>query len=104
MAVSSMQGLENCWTMRTRLAHLLDATAIDDLAIMTEPASPCRNVCRLSPQTGLCEGCLRSREEIAGWKRFSPPEKWSIVDRIAGRQRSVGLMIAHSMDEKADDL
>ena len=30
--------------------------------------SPCTGVCRLSPVTGLCEGCLRTIEEITAWR------------------------------------
>jgi predicted Fe-S protein YdhL (DUF1289 family) len=29
--------------------------------------SPCINVCRMNAATGLCEGCLRTIDEIAAW-------------------------------------
>jgi len=32
-------------------------------------ASPCINVCRMSQETALCEGCLRTLDEIAAWSR-----------------------------------
>ncbi len=47
--------------------------------------SPCINVCRMDPQSGLCEGCLRTLEEIAGWSRASDPEKRAILARVATR-------------------
>ena len=30
-------------------------------------ASPCINLCRINPASGLCEGCLRTLAEIAAW-------------------------------------
>ena len=29
--------------------------------------SPCISVCRMDAVTGLCEGCFRTLDEIAGW-------------------------------------
>jgi len=29
--------------------------------------SPCISICRMHPQTGLCEGCLRTTDEITLW-------------------------------------
>ena len=29
--------------------------------------SPCISVCRMDADTGWCEGCLRTINEIAGW-------------------------------------
>jgi predicted Fe-S protein YdhL (DUF1289 family) len=29
--------------------------------------SPCINVCRMDAASGLCEGCLRTIDEIAAW-------------------------------------
>lgn len=29
--------------------------------------SPCISVCRMSDRSGLCQGCFRTRDEIAGW-------------------------------------
>ncbi len=66
--------------------------------ISREPQSPCRNVCRLNPQTALCEGCLRTRDEIAGWKEFSAAEKQQVIQRLKLRGRSAGLMITHCSD------
>ena len=37
---------------------------------MTRASSPCIRVCILDPETGLCEGCGRTREEIARWYRI----------------------------------
>jgi uncharacterized protein len=47
--------------------------------------SPCVNVCQMNPYTGLCRGCSRTLDEIAGWLDFSDAEKTAILKRLAGR-------------------
>ena len=32
--------------------------------------SPCINVCRMDAASGLCEGCLRTIDEIAAWAQL----------------------------------
>ena len=51
-----------------------------------EVASPCINVCRMNPDTGLCEGCLRTLDEIAAWSGLSPEEKRSVLERLPARR------------------
>ena len=48
-------------------------------------ASPCINVCMLDPDTGWCEGCLRTIDEIAEWSAYSNAEKRAVLARIAQR-------------------
>jgi uncharacterized protein len=48
--------------------------------------SPCNSVCRMSPRTGLCEGCLRTIDEIASWSRMSDDEKRAVWERIDRRR------------------
>ena len=50
--------------------------------------SPCINICRMSPRTGWCEGCLRTIEEIAAWSRLDDTAKrgvWSELERRRAR-------------------
>ena len=47
--------------------------------------SPCINVCRMNPATGLCEGCLRTIDEIANWSSFSNAAKRAVWDEIETR-------------------
>lgn len=49
--------------------------------------SPCVNVCQVDPATGLCRGCLRTLDEIAGWLDFSVTEKLQVLDRLDERRR-----------------
>ncbi|MCA9782614.1 MAG: DUF1289 domain-containing protein [Calditrichaeota bacterium] len=48
-----------------------------------QPASPCIGVCELDRQLGICLGCLRTRDEIAGWSRFDEPRRQQVRDRLA---------------------
>ena len=56
----------------------------------TAVASPCISICRMSARTGLCEGCFRTRDEIAGWGSAHDDSKRSlwktIVQRMAALQ------------------
>ncbi len=47
--------------------------------------SPCVNVCRMNPQTGLCEGCWRTLDEIAAWSKMPDDAKREVWLRLAGR-------------------
>ncbi|BAL22862.1 DUF1289 domain-containing protein [Azoarcus sp. KH32C] len=49
-------------------------------------ASPCINICRMNGETGLCEGCFRTLDEIAGWSRQGDDEKLRILALIAQRR------------------
>ena len=53
-----------------------------------EVASPCINVCRMNPDTGLCEGCLRTLAEIAAWSAMSSDEKRAVLAQLAARGAS----------------
>ena len=48
--------------------------------------SPCNNVCRMNPDTGLCEGCRRTHDEIAGWSAKSDAEKRAVLAQLPARR------------------
>lgn len=48
--------------------------------------SPCINVCRMNPQTGLCEGCLRTIDEIAQWSTATEEMKRAVWMEIKRRE------------------
>jgi uncharacterized protein len=54
---------------------------------MTRISTPCIRVCTLDPDTGLCEGCGRTREEIAAWYRLDEDERLRIMDGLEERMR-----------------
>jgi predicted Fe-S protein YdhL (DUF1289 family) len=47
--------------------------------------SPCTGVCRLDATSGLCLGCLRSRDEIACWGSATDTQRLRILADIAQR-------------------
>jgi predicted Fe-S protein YdhL (DUF1289 family) len=58
---------------------------------MTSPldipvVSPCINTCRMDASTGLCEGCLRTIDEIACWAGMSNHEKRAVLEALAVRR------------------
>lgn len=43
--------------------------------------SPCIGICELGPD-GLCVGCFRSGDEIAGWIGFSTEQRAYLMDHV----------------------
>jgi predicted Fe-S protein YdhL (DUF1289 family) len=54
---------------------------------MARISTPCLRVCLLDPETGLCEGCGRTRDEIAGWGGMSEEERLAIMAGLEERMR-----------------
>ena len=54
---------------RTSAAELIAQRArkVRQLAADRALPSPCTSVCRMDAASGLCEGCLRTIDEIAAW-------------------------------------
>ena len=52
--------------------------------------SPCVNVCRMSAQSGLCEGCWRTVDEIRAWSRSDDDGKRAIWALVEARQVAAG--------------
>jgi predicted Fe-S protein YdhL (DUF1289 family) len=49
--------------------------------------SPCINVCRIDPASGVCAGCRRSLDEIAAWSRLDDAGKRIVWARLARHPR-----------------
>lgn len=56
------------------------------MSLPDQAASPCINVCRMNPCTGLCEGCLRTLDEIAAWGQASKRQKLDILAQVDQRR------------------
>jgi predicted Fe-S protein YdhL (DUF1289 family) len=52
-------------------------------------ASPCISLCRMNAESGLCEGCFRSLDEIARWGSRSDAEKRDILARVSERRSAL---------------
>ncbi|MGZ5833666.1 MAG: DUF1289 domain-containing protein [Telluria sp.] len=57
---------------------------------MTPVPSPCINVCQMSQQTGLCEGCLRTIDEIVAWGSAGDAYKRAVWAEIRRREQQIG--------------
>ena len=49
-------------------------------------ASPCTGVCRIDERSGLCAGCRRTLDEIAGWSAMGDGERLGVWQRLALRR------------------
>lgn len=49
--------------------------------------SPCISVCRMDPDTGLCQGCFRTLDEIAAWGMADDDARRAIWRALAERAR-----------------
>lgn len=66
-----------------RAASQVRARALT-LATQADAPSPCISICRMSESTGLCEGCFRTRDEIAVWSSASDANKrrlWATIEQ-----------------------
>lgn len=58
----------------------LRSPSVDSTA---EVPSPCISICRMNAATGLCDGCFRTRDEIAAWSSAGEAGKrriWRLID------------------------
>ena len=54
---------------------------------MARISTPCIRVCTLDAEVGLCAGCGRTAEEIAGWLRLSEEDRLRIMAELEDRMR-----------------
>lgn len=75
-------------TAQQNAIHLVAARA-QIIKATAEILSPCISVCRMHAVTGLCEGCFRTRDEIAAWGNADDDAKRSTWTRIEGRMAAL---------------
>lgn len=51
--------------------------------------SPCISVCELDEVSGLCTGCARTIDEIAGWGRFTDSRKREVLAALPARHARI---------------
>ena len=71
----------------------MSGAQIDDARV----PSPCVSVCVIDAPTGLCAGCYRTLDEIAGWIDLSAEERKALVAALSQRQAREGEGIAARM-------
>lgn len=55
------------------------------LNLTPEIQSPCKLICELDLEHGMCKGCGRFREEIAMWTRYSDAKRAFIMTELEDR-------------------
>lgn len=58
-------------------------------SIETEVASPCIKQCKISSDSGLCVGCLRTIDEITVWSRADRELKLAILEKLETRKLNI---------------
>ena len=61
----------------------------DPIAHCGEFPSPCISICKINPQTGWCEGCFRTIDEISQWRTATEEVKRTVWMEIKRRQDSI---------------
>jgi predicted Fe-S protein YdhL (DUF1289 family) len=51
--------------------------------------SPCVSLCKMDPDTGLCQGCLRSLDEIVAWAGADDDFKRAVWTQIRRREQQI---------------
>ena len=51
--------------------------------------TPCVKVCIVDGESGLCLGCYRSLQEIAGWSRLTDDTRDAIMADLPGRRSRI---------------
>lgn len=74
--------------MTTEAVPSIVERAIAARAVESGVPSPCISICRISPESGFCEGCLRTIDEIAAWSRMGDADKRSVWRAIELRAQA----------------
>ena len=62
---------------------------IGNVVTQVEVASPCIKQCKIDSNTSLCQGCLRTLEEITLWSKASNETKRAIWVNIEDRRSTM---------------
>ncbi len=77
--------LEAVWQKPANALELIAARADLARATAENVPSPCISVCRMNPDSGLCEGCYRTLGEIGQWSTADDATKKAIWGQIEQR-------------------
>lgn len=77
--------MDTPWEKPANALDLIAYRARMARAVVENVPSPCISVCRMHPQTGWCEGCYRTMDEIRLWSRADDATKKQVWARIEER-------------------
>jgi prolyl-tRNA editing enzyme YbaK/EbsC (Cys-tRNA(Pro) deacylase)/predicted Fe-S protein YdhL (DUF1289 family) len=67
-----------------QLVAMTDAPVAD---VVQSVMSPCTDVCKIDPGSGLCRGCYRTRDEIASWSKIDDHARRALLVVLDTRKR-----------------
>ena len=59
---------------------------------MSKINSPCKKICKIDKENGLCIGCYRNAKEVFNWIYFSEDEKMKILLELKKRKERKDLI------------
>ncbi|PCJ76417.1 MAG: DUF1289 domain-containing protein [Rhodobacteraceae bacterium] len=62
---------------------------LDKIWERDEVDSPCVKICVIHPPSGLCIGCFRTTDEIAGWSDMTPGDRKILVAELPDREKLI---------------
>ena len=74
--------------MTTEAVLSIVERAVAARAVSSDVPSPCISICRIDTESGFCEGCLRTIDEIAAWSRMGDADKRSVWRAIELRAQA----------------
>lgn len=60
------------------------------MSTLPEIPSPCVGICKLDRRTRLCEGCLRTADEIRAWPHASNEDRYAMLQELKKRRIAEG--------------
>jgi predicted Fe-S protein YdhL (DUF1289 family) len=67
------------------------ARALTTSGQMSPASTPCIRVCLIDAETGLCEGCGRTVEEVSRWFSLTEQERLRIMAELPERMRKASM-------------
>lgn len=68
------------------LPSMADTFPTAAAALPSPVPSPCVSLCKMNRDSGLCEGCLRTLDEIIAWSRADDDFKRAVWAQLPGRE------------------
>jgi hypothetical protein len=80
------------WLDSLRLLFIFPTPTLITMVLTDAPRdcidTPCIDICEIDALSGLCKGCGRTIDEIAGWSQLSPEERRGIMATLPARLAS----------------
>jgi predicted Fe-S protein YdhL (DUF1289 family) len=65
---------------------MVDTSPAVPLPLPSPVPSPCVSLCKMNRNSGLCEGCLRTLDEIIAWSKADDDFKRAVWAELPGRE------------------